>query len=67
VSDYLYGITAGELHGRIIADLKSYCRHDGLDDAMFARIFTDNDGEAGRPLEQTIRLVVDAFRYREKT
>ena len=60
-----YRISADELHARVIADLKSYCEHQGLAPAMFARIFTDNSGESGRPLEQTIRLVINAFRYRE--
>lgn len=60
---YSYGITADELHALIIADLKSHCKHMQMPLEMFDRIFTDNDGEAGRPLEQTIRLVVNAFAY----
>ena len=60
-----YGITADELHALMIDDLKAYCVHHGLDAKMIARIFLDNDGEAGRPLEQTVRLVIEAFRGRD--
>lgn len=48
----MYGITADELHARVIADLRGYCEHLGLP--------TDRIGDGHqRPLEQTVRLVCE--------
>lgn len=52
-----YGITADELHERIIEDMRAFCRHHGFEQEVVSRIF---DGEKGRPLEQTIRMVCRA-------
>ena len=48
----MYGITADELHERIVADLHSYCSHHGIPTERW-----ENHHE--RPLEQTIRLVCE--------
>lgn len=61
----MYGISADELHEMIIDDLKDLCIHESVSAEMIARIFTDNDGERGRPLHQTIRLVLTAIRYKD--
>ena len=50
-----YGITADELHDRIIVDLRDYCDHFGV--AVACHVF---DNAQCRPLEQTIRMVLAA-------
>ena len=48
-----YGITATELHDRIIEDLESYCQHVAIETRAL-------DNPDARPLEQTIRMVCQA-------
>lgn len=62
----MYGITADQLDAAIIDDLQEYCAHNGMSKQMYDRIFKDNDGYKGRPICQTIRLVIEAFRYSQE-
>lgn len=48
----IYNITAEELHDRIVEDLRAYCRHFGFDPWPL-------DNPHGRPLEQTIRVLME--------
>ncbi|MDD4888662.1 MAG: hypothetical protein PHU85_01935 [Phycisphaerae bacterium] len=48
-----YGITAGELHNCVIAAMVQHCEHIGLPTPWL-------DGEAGRPLDQTICMAITA-------
>lgn len=59
----MYGITADELHDRIIEDLRYYCEWRGMSGKHISRIF---DNEKGRPIEHTIRLVIEISSYYEQ-
>ena len=49
----LYGITAEELHAIIIEDLRHHCEHWNIN--LLPHVF---DNEQGRPLEQTIGMIL---------
>lgn len=50
-----YGITASELHERIIEDLRSWYRHNQIELPWWL------ENHAARPLEQTIRMSLNAL------